>query len=154
MLDFARADRGADAAVREWRMHDLHRTCASDMAELGIPAAQALNHIRGHKAGVAGIYNLAERGGAGTLGRARRGLVTGRSADKLALREFNRHLLYFFLADASAASGRGHSLGEFEADQDVDRHRGYRKDNPNAKDNEGGGQHGVPPMAESGPLSC
>jgi integrase len=63
MLALARAERGADAAVREWRLHDLRRTCATDMAELGIPPhiiEVVLNHINGHKAGVAGIYNRAE----------------------------------------------------------------------------------------------
>ena len=63
MLALARADRGADAAVREWRLHDLRRTCATNMAELGIPPhiiEVALIHISGHKAGVAGIYNRAE----------------------------------------------------------------------------------------------
>ena len=62
MLALARADRGADAAVREWRLHNLRRTCATNMAELGIPPHPievALNHVSGHKASVAGIYNRA-----------------------------------------------------------------------------------------------
>jgi integrase len=49
--------------VREWRLHDLRRTCATEMAELGIAPhiiEVVLNHISGHKAGVAGIYNRAE----------------------------------------------------------------------------------------------
>jgi integrase len=63
MLALARAERGADAVVREWRLHDLRRTCATDIVELGIPPhiiEVVLNHINGHKAGVAGIYNRAE----------------------------------------------------------------------------------------------
>jgi len=63
MLAHARAERGANAAVREWRLHDLRRTCATGMAELGIPPhiiEVSLNHVSGHKAGVAGIYNRAE----------------------------------------------------------------------------------------------
>ena len=41
----------------------MRRTCATDMAELGIPPhiiEVVLNHISGHKAGVAGISNRAE----------------------------------------------------------------------------------------------
>ena len=41
----------------------MRRTCTTDMAELGIPPhiiEVVLNHISGHKAGVAGIYNRAE----------------------------------------------------------------------------------------------
>jgi integrase len=43
-----------------WRLHDLRRTCATQMAELGVQPSVielALNHVSGHKAGVAGIYN-------------------------------------------------------------------------------------------------
>jgi integrase len=63
MLAHARAERGANAAVREWRLHDLRRTCATGMAELGIAPhiiEVSLNHVSGHKVGVAGIYNRAE----------------------------------------------------------------------------------------------
>jgi integrase len=45
-----------------WRLHDLRRTAATGMAELGIPphiVEAVLNHISGAKAGVAGIYNRA-----------------------------------------------------------------------------------------------
>jgi integrase len=44
----------------DWRLHDLRRTCATGMAELGVMPnviELALNHVSGHKAGVAGIYN-------------------------------------------------------------------------------------------------
>jgi integrase len=46
-----------------WRLHDLRRTCATVMADrLGVPpyiVEAVLNHISGHKAGVAGVYNQA-----------------------------------------------------------------------------------------------
>ena len=47
-------------AVKPWRHHDLRRSAATGMADLGIAPhviEAALNHISGHKAGVAGIYN-------------------------------------------------------------------------------------------------
>jgi integrase len=46
----------------EWRIHDLRRSCATHMAEIGIQPhiiEAILNHVSGHKAGVAGIYNRA-----------------------------------------------------------------------------------------------
>jgi integrase len=45
-----------------WRLHDIRRTVATRMAEMGIlphVVEAVLNHISGHKAGVAGIYNRA-----------------------------------------------------------------------------------------------
>jgi integrase len=45
-----------------WRLHDLRRTCATQMAELGVLPhiiEAILNHVSGHKAGVAGTYNRA-----------------------------------------------------------------------------------------------
>jgi integrase len=53
-----------DARVRiaDWHLHDLRRTCATGMAELGTQPhiiEAVLNHVSGHKAGVAGIYNRA-----------------------------------------------------------------------------------------------
>jgi integrase len=94
MLALARAQRGPDAAVREWRLHDLRRTCATEMAELGIPPhiiEVVLNHISGHKAGVAGIYNRAEhsaeRKAALELWAAHvEALVTGQSGKVLAFK--------------------------------------------------------------------
>jgi integrase len=44
----------------DWRLHDLRRTAATGMAELGTQPhiiEAVLNHVSGHKAGVAGIYN-------------------------------------------------------------------------------------------------
>jgi integrase len=45
--------------VRPWVLHDLRRTCATRLCDLGTEphhVATLLNH-RGHKAGVAGVYN-------------------------------------------------------------------------------------------------
>jgi integrase len=45
-----------------WRVHDLRRTAATRMAELGVQPhiiEAVLNHVSGHKHGVAGIYNRA-----------------------------------------------------------------------------------------------
>jgi integrase len=46
--------------VAEWTLHDLRRTCATKMADIGVQPhiiEAVLNHISGHKVGVAGIYN-------------------------------------------------------------------------------------------------
>jgi integrase len=46
--------------IAPWTLHDLRRTAATQMAELGVlphVIEQAINHVSGHKAGVAGIYN-------------------------------------------------------------------------------------------------
>jgi integrase len=45
-----------------WTLHDIRRSVATHMAEIGIQPhiiEAILNHISGHKRGVAGIYNLA-----------------------------------------------------------------------------------------------
>ena len=50
------------AGLTGWRLHDLRRTAATRMAELGtLPHVieAVLNHVSGHRAGVAGIYNRA-----------------------------------------------------------------------------------------------
>ena len=49
-----------EAKLAPWRLHDLRRTCATRMADLGVlphVIEAVLNHISGHKAGVAGVYN-------------------------------------------------------------------------------------------------
>ncbi|WP_369719724.1 site-specific integrase [Bradyrhizobium sp. LLZ17] len=49
--------------IPHWRLHDLRRTAATGMAEIGIAphiVEAALNHISGAKAGVAGVYNRAQ----------------------------------------------------------------------------------------------
>jgi integrase len=48
--------------VDPWRIHDLRRTCVTRMADLGVQPhiiEAVINHVSGHKAGVAGIYNRA-----------------------------------------------------------------------------------------------
>ena len=50
------------AGIVNWRLHDLRRTLVTGMAEIGIQPhviEAVVNHISGHKAGVAGIYNRA-----------------------------------------------------------------------------------------------
>lgn len=49
--------------VAGWRIHDIRRSVATGMGELGILPhiiEAVLNHISGHKAGVAGIYQRAK----------------------------------------------------------------------------------------------
>jgi integrase len=46
--------------IAEWHLHDCRRTCATQLGELDIlphVVEQALNHVSGAKAGVAGVYN-------------------------------------------------------------------------------------------------
>jgi integrase len=48
--------------VPHWRLHDLRRTAATTMAEIGVAphiVEAVLNHISGAKASVAGVYNRA-----------------------------------------------------------------------------------------------
>jgi integrase len=52
----------ANGAVPPWVVHDLRRTCATGMIGLGVQphiVEAVLNHVSGHKSGVAGIYNRA-----------------------------------------------------------------------------------------------
>jgi len=52
-----------DGITERWTLHDLRRSAATGMAELGIQPhiiEAVLNHASGHKAGIAGIYNRAE----------------------------------------------------------------------------------------------
>ena len=52
----------ASKPLVEWKPHDLRRTLATRMAELGVQPhiiEAVLNHVSGHKGGVAGIYNRA-----------------------------------------------------------------------------------------------
>ena len=63
--DWDRAKARLDKRLRiaDWHLHDLRRTCATGMAELGVQPhiiEAVLNHVSGHKAGVAGIYNRAK----------------------------------------------------------------------------------------------
>jgi integrase len=61
MLEIARKEK-RDAVIAPWRLHDLRRSCATGMAEIGVAphiVEACLNHVSGAKAGVAGIYNRA-----------------------------------------------------------------------------------------------
>ena len=62
---WAKAKERIDAliALPHWTVHDLRRTAATRMAELGVQShiiEAVLNHVSGHKSGVAGIYNRAQ----------------------------------------------------------------------------------------------
>jgi integrase len=68
--EFSRAKRKLDelSGVKDWRLHDLRRTCVSGMARLGISphvTDKILNHQAGTITGVAAVYQrhdfLAER---------------------------------------------------------------------------------------------
>jgi len=53
-------DQRLGEAVGDWRVHDIRRTVATRMADLGVQPhviEAVLNHQSGHRAGVAGIYN-------------------------------------------------------------------------------------------------
>jgi integrase len=60
------AKRTLDARIAKplahWTIHDLRRTVATRMAELGVQphtVEAVLNHVSGHKGGIAGVYNRA-----------------------------------------------------------------------------------------------
>jgi integrase len=58
----AKANLDRCCVIAPWTIHDLRRTCATGMAELGVGPhiiEAVLNHASGHKAGIAGIYNRA-----------------------------------------------------------------------------------------------
>ena len=62
--DWSKAKKEFDkvCGVKAWTMHDLRRTCATGMADLGVlphVVEAVINHVSGHRAGVAGIYNRA-----------------------------------------------------------------------------------------------
>jgi integrase len=77
-----------------WRLHDLRRTAATRMAELGIAPhiiEATLNHISGAKAGVAGTYNRAAYAPEKKAALARwashiAGLIEGRPANVTPIR--------------------------------------------------------------------
>jgi integrase len=56
----AELDRRLAGTVKAWRIHDIRRSVATKMADLGIEPHHieaALNHFGGHRRGVAGVYN-------------------------------------------------------------------------------------------------
>jgi integrase len=79
----------AGAVTPAWKLHDLRRTVATGMADLGIEPHHieaTLNHFSGHRAGVAGVYNRSgyERAVATALQRWAdhvEHLVSGKKAD-------------------------------------------------------------------------
>jgi integrase len=55
-------EHGHTAKLAAWRMHDIRRTVATRLGDLGVlrhVVEAILNHISGHRTGVAGIYNRA-----------------------------------------------------------------------------------------------
>jgi integrase len=80
--------------IPPWRLHDLRRTAATGMAEIGVAphiVEAVLNHISGVKAGVAGTYNRAAYAAEKKAALERwaahvEGLVAGRSATVTAIR--------------------------------------------------------------------
>ena len=46
--------------LKPWRLHDLRRTASTRMADAGVQPhiiEAVINHVSGHRAGVAGVYN-------------------------------------------------------------------------------------------------
>jgi integrase len=63
--DWGRAKQELDQrlGIAPWRIHDLRRTCATQLGELGVQphyTEAILNHYSGHRAGVAGVYQRAK----------------------------------------------------------------------------------------------
>jgi integrase len=61
---WSRCKERLDDALRipDWAIHDLRRVFATGAAEIGIQPhiiEAVLNHVSGHKSGVAGVYNRA-----------------------------------------------------------------------------------------------
>jgi integrase len=63
MLVSAKKERGPNAKIEPWQLRDLRRTAVTGMRKLGVPSDLVeliINHVSGHKAGVAGVYDVAE----------------------------------------------------------------------------------------------
>jgi integrase len=80
-----------DSGTSGWTLHDLRRTVATRLGDdLGIQphvVEAALNHMSGHKAGVAGVYNKAayakeKRAALAAWGAHVEAIVAGREADE------------------------------------------------------------------------
>ena len=88
----------ADMRIDPWRLHDLRRTAATGMAEIGVMphvVEACLNHVSGHKAGVAGVYNRAaylpeKRAALERWAAHVDGLVAGRAAKVLPMKRGRR----------------------------------------------------------------
>jgi integrase len=80
--------------LEHWTLHDLRRTVATRMAEIGVQphiVEAVLNHVSGHKGGVAGIYNRAaysdeKRKALALWGEHVTALVEGRTATVVPMR--------------------------------------------------------------------
>jgi integrase len=94
---FSRAKERLDRRMKpagSFTFHDLRRTCATGMADIGIPphiVEAVLNHISGARAGVAGTYNRALYVAEKTEALQRwadhvEGLVTGKPAKVVPIR--------------------------------------------------------------------
>jgi integrase len=59
----ARQKRGVREPMKPWVVHDLRRSVVTQLAELGIAQPHVIemlvNHVSGHKSGIAGTYNRA-----------------------------------------------------------------------------------------------
>jgi integrase len=93
-LDKRIAELNGGKPIPAWVLHDLRRTCATGMAEIGIQphhVEAVLNHASGHKGGIAGIYNRASYAAEKASALARwdenvAAIVVGRSSNVTALR--------------------------------------------------------------------
>jgi len=85
--------------VKSWRVHDIRRSVATKMADIGIEPhviEATLNHYSGHRRGVAGIYNRSSYERAVKAALERWGehvlsLVGGRESNVVALRAGGRN---------------------------------------------------------------
>jgi integrase len=86
-------DRRLAGRVKPFRIHDLRRTAATGMADIGVEPHHieaALNHFSGHRRGVAGVYNRSSYERAVGVALARwsehvLALVEGRESNVVAL---------------------------------------------------------------------
>jgi integrase len=86
-------DRRLAGKVKPWRVHDIRRTVATGMADIGVEpfhVEACLNHFSGHRAGVAGVYNRSSYERAVTTALARwnervLALVEGRASNVVSL---------------------------------------------------------------------
>jgi integrase len=91
MLAAAREERGRDATIEPWRLHDLRRSAVTGMAELGIAPhviELCVNHVSGSRGGVAGVYNRSEmmperRAALERWAQHVAGVVSGKAEDKV-----------------------------------------------------------------------
>jgi integrase len=56
----AKSELDQHLTIKPWRVHDLRRTLATRLCDLGVAphvVEQILNHQSGHRAGIVGVYN-------------------------------------------------------------------------------------------------